>query len=206
MKRGSSLRWIVAVLLGLPGVLGAQQPVSYDTLQLRPGDVISALVWREPDLSGQFIVDPTGSVVIPMLGQRQVAGRSWNEVREELLTDYARELRNPSIELTPLRRVFVMGEVNNPGMYTLDPAISLAGAVAMAGGASPQGELRKIRVLRDGTAVLDGVAVETRLAQVGVRSGDQILVGRRGWFERNSTFLVSALLSITSIVVTLGIR
>jgi hypothetical protein len=39
-----------------------------------------------------------------------------------------------------------------------------------------------------------------------VQSGDQILVGRRAWVDRNSTFLVSALLSLTSIAVTLAIR
>jgi hypothetical protein len=69
-----------------------------------------------------------------------------------------------------------------------------------------QGDLRRVKVLRNGTTVLDGVSLESGLAQVGVQSGDQVLVGRRAWMDRNSTFLVSALLSLTSIAVTLAIR
>ena len=63
-----------------------------------------------------------------------------------------------------------------------------------------------MKVIRDGAVVLDGIPVESRLAQVDVRSGDQIFVGRRGWMDRNSTFIVSAVLSLTSIFVTLAIR
>jgi polysaccharide export outer membrane protein len=200
------LLFAAAALMWLPSVVAAQQPVSFDTLRLRPGDVVNVLVWREEDMSGEFVVDPTGQVVLPLLGPRQVADRPWGQVKDALLEAYAVELRNPSIELTPLRRVFVLGEVTEPGMYDLDPALSLAGAVAMAGGANLQGDIRRVKVLRDGATVLDGVPVESGLAQVGVQSGDQILVGRRAWVDRNSTFLVSALLSLTSIAVTLAIR
>jgi polysaccharide export outer membrane protein len=177
-----------------------------DSLQLRSGDVVQVRVWREADLSGAFVVDPRGRVVLPLLGERAVTGRSWSLVKDELLNAYAGELRNPSIELTPLRRVFVLGEVNKPGAYDLDPAMSLAGAVATAGGANPSGDLRKVRVVRDGAVVVDGVPLEGGLAGVDVRSGDQVFVGRRGWTERNSTFLVTAALSLTSIFVSLAIR
>lgn len=206
MSRTRTCVVVLALLLCLPGLGAAQQAVSFDSLQLRPGDVVQVLVWREKDLSGEFVVDPTGRVVLPMLGERAVTNRAWGLVKDDLLAAYALELRNPSVELTPLRRVFVLGEVTEPGVYDLDPAMSLAGAVAMAGGAGPQGDLRKVKILRDGTLVMDGVAVESGLAQVGVRSGDQVLVGRRGWMDRNSTFLVSALLSLTSIAVTIALR
>lgn len=156
MSRTRTCAVVLALLLCLPGLGVAQQAVSFDSLQLRPGDVVQVLVWREKDLSGEFVVDPTGRVVLPMLGERVVTDRGWGLVKDDLLAAYALELRNPSVELTPLRRVFVLGEVTEPGVYDLDPAMSLAGAVAMAGGANPQGDLRKVKILRDGTLVMDG--------------------------------------------------
>lgn len=200
------LLFSLAALGCLPVFLSGQTSTSLEQLQLRPGDVIRAEVWRETELSGEFLVDPSGDVVFPLLGVRRVTDRVWPEVKDALLESYAKELRNPSIELTPPRRVFLLGQVTEPGMYALEPTLTLAGAIAMAGGARPEGDLRKVQLMRDGATVLDGVSVENRLAEIDVRSGDQILVDRRPWLDRNSTFLVSALLSLTSIAVTLATR
>jgi polysaccharide export outer membrane protein len=195
----------LGLLLLAASPLAAQQPVPSAELLLSPGDSIHVLIWREEDLSGGFLVDSEGRVVLPMLGPRDVTGRPWLEVRDELVAAYQNEggLRNPSISLTPLRRVYVLGEVNLPGPYSVDPSMSLAGAIAMAGGTNPQGNLKHVQVVRNGETIIDGVAVESALAAVGVRSGDQIFVGRRSWFERNSTFLITAALSATSVIVTI---
>jgi protein involved in polysaccharide export with SLBB domain len=182
----------------------AQVPDSAVLASLQPGDVVVVEVWREKDLSGAFMVDPSGTVTLPLLGPRKVAGIPFEDVRDQLLMEYQRELRNPSISITPLRRIYVLGEVNQPGLYTLDPTVTLAGAVAMAGGANQQGDLRRIRVIRNGEVVIEGVPADAALASIDVLSGDQIFVDRRGWFDRNSTFIVSALLSITSIIITIA--
>lgn len=183
--------------------VAAQSAPAAERSWLQPGDVIMLEVWREKDLTGAYMVDPSGTVTLPLLGPRKVVGLSFEVLRDQLLAEYQRELRNPSINITPMRRIFVLGEVNQPGLYTVDPTISLAGAVAMAGGANSQGDLRRVRVIRDGSVVLKGVPAEAALASVNILSGDQIFVDRRNWFERNSTFVVSALLSITSILITI---
>lgn len=190
------------LLLQLPAPALAQQDPGAAAV-LQPGDLIVLEVWREKELSDSLMVAPSGTAVFPLLGERQVAGRPFDEVRDQLLSEYARELRNPSITVTPLRRVYVLGEVNEAGLYSLDLSVSLAGAVAMAGGASEQGDLRRIRVVRDGEVVLRGVRAETSISTIGVRSGDQVFVGRRSWFDRNSTFIVSALITVTSIAISL---
>jgi hypothetical protein len=68
---------------------------------------------------------------------------------------------------------------------------------------TPDGDIRNLRIVRDGVMVLDGITGEQGLAQLGIRSGDQLFVGRRGWIDRNSTFIVSAILSVSSIVVAI---
>jgi protein involved in polysaccharide export with SLBB domain len=115
---------------------------------------------------------------------------------------YRRELKAPSVSLIPLRRVYVLGEVTKPGLYLADPTLPLAGIVALAGGASPLGDLHHTRLVRDGRTVNDAVKIEEAGANIDVRSGDQIIVDQRSWFDRNSTFVASALISVASIVIT----
>lgn len=201
---------LFSLALFSPTVGGAQEPdpdpgdrTMLDDVVLRPGDVLEVLIWREEDLSGEFVVDRDGVVTLPLLGRREVTGEPWRSVHDGLLEAYGRELRNPSVIVTPLRRVYVLGHVNTPGLYPVDPTVSLAGVIAMAGGADQEGDLTKVQVIREGEVLIDEVSVASALESVDVQSGDQIFVGRRSWFERNSTFLVSATLSVASILITL---
>lgn len=197
-----------ALLLGLlliPAVAATQSSAGSapDAVTLQPGDMVRVVIWREEDLSGDFSVDETGVVTLPLLGDKHVTGIPMRQLREVLIEEYRIHLRNPSISITPLRRVNVLGEVNKPGLYEVDPTISLAGAVALAGGATASGDLNRIRVIRSGTVIRERVAAQAALNTADIRSGDQIFVERRNWFDRNSTFVVSVLLSVTSIVITL---
>ena len=199
---------LLASVAGAPlsGQVRLQSEGEARVVTLLPGDALQVRIWRELDLSGTFIVDETGTVTLPLLGRIAVTGIPIAELRQELLDQYGVELRNPSIDITPLRRVYVLGEVNQPGLLAVDPTVTLAGAVALAGGASPIGDLAKLRIMREGLLLLGDVGPETDLLSVGIRSGDQIFVERRAWLDRNSTFLVSATISVASIVVALLIR
>jgi polysaccharide export outer membrane protein len=202
--KASSLTVLLLLVSVLRPLAGQQVGgTSADMVVLQPGDALQVTIWREEELSGEFPVDSRGFVILPLLGERQVTVTAFGALREQLLAEYRQQLRNPSINLVPLRRVYVLGEVNKPGLYSVDPTISLTGVVALAEGATPAGDLRRIRVLRDGEMIVNRVAPERSLAAADVRSGDQVFVDRRGWFERNSTFLISATLSIPGIIATI---
>jgi polysaccharide export outer membrane protein len=178
--------------------------LAWASLTLQPGDVLKIAVWREPDLSGEFQVDPDGVVILPLLGEQTVAGVPLRQLREKLLGLYQQNLRNPSINIVPLRRVNVLGEVNKPGLYPVDPTVSLAGVVATAGGTTPTGRLDRIRIVRGGTVLRERVGAAETLTSAGVRSGDQVIVERRGWFDRNSaTALASGLSLLTGLITTI---
>jgi protein involved in polysaccharide export with SLBB domain len=198
-------RFLLVVLTSLlPSLVGAQTgTVTAVGPTLASGDVIRVTVWREPDLSGEFLVNENGVVTFPLLGEINVLEIPISQLRDRLIQRYSVELRNPSITVTPLRRIYVLGEVTKPGLYTVDPTISLAGAIALAGGATPTGDLERLRVVRAGSVVIDRAAAASSLSAASVRSEDQIFVDRRGWFDRNSTFAASAMLSIATLVVTL---
>lgn len=191
----------VEVLAQETSAHGLSSPGASVTSYLSPGDALQIRIWREPDLSGDFVVDEEGVVTLPMLGRILTGDVSVRELRGQLLEMYGLELRNPSITITPVRRVYVLGEVNRPGLYGLDPTASLASAVALAGGANREGDLRKLSLVRDGTPILSGIEPTTDLLSTGVRSGDQIFVDRRGWWERNQNFVVTSVLGVAGIVV-----
>jgi len=195
---------ILLILATAPTPVETQGVSDPGKLFLVPGDIVRVVIWREQDLTGDFQVDQDGRVVLPLLGELRVDNKEWDAVRDQLLQGYRRELRNPSIELTPFRSVYVLGEVNLPGRYNIHPTNdNLAGAVSLAGGVTSDGAVTKMRIVRDGVIVLDGIVGEESLAGLGIRSGDQLFLGRRGWFDRNSTFLVSAILSVSGVMVAI---
>jgi protein involved in polysaccharide export with SLBB domain len=201
---------VLALLLLAPRIPAlAQSPAgvsSQPMITLAPGDVVRIAVWREVDLSGDFVVDELGAVTLPLLGRIDLREIPISQLREKLIARYAVDLKNPSITVTPLRRVYVLGEVAKPGLYIVDPTISLAGAVALAGGATPAGDLNRLRVVRGGAVILARVAASSSLGLMNVRSDDQVFVDRRGWFDRNSTVAASAALSVATLTISLLVR
>lgn len=200
---------LVLLCASLPACASGPEPsTGVTTIEadpgLGPGDAVRMAVWREPDLSGTFGIDDRGIVTLPLLGERQVSGMDGPALRDQLLTDYREYLLNPSIQVTVLRRVNILGAVNQPGLYPVDATISLSEALGVAGGIAPGGDPDDIRLARGGRVIhgdLDRAAI---LGNIDVRSGDQIVVGEKGWFERNPGALIGSLIgAIAGVTVAL---
>lgn len=196
--------FLLSVLFLRPWNASAQEGPAPVTLQ--PGDLIRVTIWREEDLSGEFLVNSSGVVTLPLLGDRNVLGRSIPDLQEQLVNEYRTELRNPSISLTPLRRISVLGEVRQPNVYVVDPTVTVATAVALAGGATPSGNLDKISIRRGDRVIRYRVGATQTLQDVDVRSGDEIIVEPESWFIRNSTILFSTGVSVMLFTVSLLMR
>ena len=178
-----------------------ETPVPSEDMGLQPGDVIQISIWREPDLSGEFSVDSRGQVVLPRLGDINVEGRMAEEVSDSVKTAFEKYLRNPSIEVKVLRRVSVHGEVRVPGLYPVDATVSVADVLALAGGLTPNGNPKEVRLVRSGQIIDVGVKPETVVERSPIRSGDQILVGQKSWLARNSGIIIGATITGAAIVI-----
>jgi protein involved in polysaccharide export with SLBB domain len=203
MKR---LLSIVYVLVGLAATAAHAQtpaPNKSSADAVRVGDVVKLWVWREEEMSGEFPVPESGVVVLPKIGPRNVLGQSTSELRAAIITDYQKYLRNPAIEITFLRRVNVLGAVNEPGVFSLDETMTVAHALAMAGGARPDGKSDQVELHRDGQKLAGKISQRTRIGDLQIRSGDQLFVPERNWISRNSG-LFAALLS-TAVSATIAI-
>jgi protein involved in polysaccharide export with SLBB domain len=167
---------------------------------IRPGDVIRLRIWREPDLSGDFSVGANGVAVLPRLGAMNMAVIPADSLQAVLGERYKEFLNNPSIEALLLRRVTITGAVRNPGVYPLDPTLTISDAVALAGGPAPDGKRDRVEIRRAGVRVAADLRNDTIVSDSPIQSGDQIYVPTKAWLSRN-TWLISAAVTLTAVVV-----
>lgn len=171
--------------------------------ELMPGDVVQLNIWREPELSGEFQVDPSGQVILPKIGTVSVAGRPASEVRDSIRSAFDRYLRNPSIDVVLLRRVTILGQVGQPGLYPVDPTMTVADAIALAGGTLPNARQDEIDMLRGEQRLTTRITEQTRIADLGLRSGDQLYVPERSWWSRNSGLVTTLAATVISGTISL---
>lgn len=171
----------------------------------QPGDQVTLRVWPASAFGApqQFIVDAFGNVIMPQIGPVAVGRIPIVELRDSLMVRYARYIRQPEVDVAVLRRVTVNGAVLRSSVYFVDVAARLRDVIAMAGGVSEVGNKKKIAIIRDGERIeVRDWESDTTQASV-LRSGDQVLVGRRSWLEINIIPVVSVGLATASFAVSL---
>ncbi|KCZ86458.1 polysaccharide biosynthesis/export family protein [Hyphomonas jannaschiana] len=154
-----------------------QQAVSAYTLG--NGDQLRITVFGQPDLSGQFEVDGTGSISMPLIGQVEALGLTTPQLEdrivEKLEGDY---VLNPrvSAEVINYRPYYILGEVNRPGEYPYNSGLTVVNAVAAAGGWTYRA--RKNVVYIKSVDSNQEQAIELTTSTV-VSPGDTIRIGER---------------------------
>lgn len=131
---------------------------------LGPGDEIIIDVWGDSELNLKYAITPDGYITVPGLGRIEVSGmtveRATARIRNQFATIYSdldsatpHTFLGVSVGNTRTIKVNVMGEVVQPGTYTLTSFASAFHALYAAGGPNRIGSLRTIQVFRDGKAI-----------------------------------------------------
>jgi polysaccharide export outer membrane protein len=150
------------------------------------GDKLRVEVYREPQLSQSVEVRPDGKVTLPLVGDVSAAGMTPAKLGESLSEKLRAYLTNPVVtvivaEATP-PAVYVMGEVNSPGMLPLRAPLNVMQALAMAGGFKEFANTKNIRILRRGASGIETIrfnykeAVESGKRPVVLQAGDTVVV------------------------------
>ena len=161
---------------GLPD-LATASPADY---RLGPGDAVRLITFGEESLTGEFHVNDSGAIAVPLIGAIRAAGMTTHQLEVAVTTALkkANMLRNPSVvaEITAYRPIFVLGEVNKPGQYPYQPGMTVVTAAAVAGGFTYRAVDGYASVVR----TQDGQAVEGRaVRQAFVQPGDVITIFER---------------------------
>jgi len=93
-----------------------------------------------------------------------------------------------------------------PGLHLVDPTVTVADALALAGGPSINADQDKIRIIRDGVELDVDVRVNTRIADSPLQSGDQIYVPLRSWITRNAGLVAATMSAVVSLTIALFLR
>ena len=140
-------------------------------------------VYGEDDLSGEFAVDGSGQIQLPLVGQIKAADLTVHqfiaEVQQILGAKYLRDPR-VSVQIETYRPFYIIGEVNRPGEYPCESRLSAFGAVALAGGFTFRADTRRVYVRRNGTG--DEEEIPTNVP-TRINPGDVVRVAERLFTE-----------------------
>ena len=152
---------------------------------LGPGDVVSLNVWGATNFRNELTVDRNGELMIPKVGAVRVWGLPFDKAQTAVSAAINRIFRNYEMSLTlgKLRsiQVYVVGEVEAPGNYSVSSLATVINALAAAGGPTRNGSLRGVKVTRGSQVVAtvdlyDMFLSGDRNKDVQLQNGDTIFV------------------------------
>jgi protein involved in polysaccharide export with SLBB domain len=122
-----------------------------------PGDRLVVQLFGSQNRTLRLQVGRDGRINFPELGPVSVSGRSYESVAADLEQRVAQQMigTRASVSMGDTRsiRLFVMGEANRPGSYTVSGLSTISSALYAAGGIKPIGSLRDIQVKRQGAVI-----------------------------------------------------
>jgi protein involved in polysaccharide export with SLBB domain len=122
-----------------------------------PGDELQIRVWGQVEANLRVIVDRSGQIYIPQVGQISVAGIHYGDLEQHLKSDISKIFKNFNVTASIGRlrsiQIIVVGNARYPGTYTISSLSTLVNAIFASGGPTPQGSLRHIQVRRDGATI-----------------------------------------------------
>lgn len=199
-----SLSLAAAALLASPGM-----GQNGRTPPFQVGDRILLRVAGDSALSDTFTVVSGPALRLPDIGEISLADVPRAEVESYLARELGRYIKDPMVEARALIRISVMGEVARPGFYAVPIDLVLPDALMLAGGATPDARIDKLKVMRGKSALLtegalqDAITRGATLDALGMRAGDLIDVPR-GQRDPESKWRIAGMI-LTGVATVVGI-
>lgn len=183
---------IAMIVLALPHPSYAQLSESADEessfYSIQPGDLLEISMWKEEYLDREVVVQPDGKISFPLAGVLKASGSTVEEVQARVAERLAKYIPDPvvTVSIKEIRgnRVYVLGQVQSPGQFIMNPTLDVMQALALAGGTTPFAELNEIKILRRSADTQ--TLIEFRYADIArgrnleqniiLQSGDVIIV------------------------------
>jgi polysaccharide export outer membrane protein len=168
---------------GISAILADDGPYA-----VKPGDLLKISVWKEPDLTGQVLIRPDGGFSFPLVGEVDARGKSVAQLQQLVSSKLQGYIADPvvtvAVEEIKGNKVYVIGQVNQPGEFIVNPRVDVIQALSLAGGTTAFASPSEIFVLRRDNgqqrrlpfnfeAVMRGRDLEQNVL---LRSGDVVVV------------------------------
>jgi protein involved in polysaccharide export with SLBB domain len=149
-----------------------------------PGDEINILIWGRVNESYTLTVSRDGTILFPKTGPLSVVGMTFEEMKK-FVTRQAKNIVGADANITMGRlrsiQVFVLGEVRNPGAYSLNAMSTITNALMAACGPTQIGTLRKVELKRGSKTIIkmdfyDLLLKGDKSKDLRIRNGDVIFV------------------------------
>lgn len=142
--------WTTALVLGTAARIASADEPAYT---IKPGDVLSVAVWKEPDLQDKAVlVRPDGTFSFPLAGEIDARGKTVTDLQKTLTERIKKYINDPVVSLSVAEikgnKVYVIGQVNKPGDFVINPRVNVMQALSMAGGTTAFAALNDITILR----------------------------------------------------------
>jgi protein involved in polysaccharide export with SLBB domain len=165
--------------MSLTSTAGGSGDRASSDYRLGPNDRTRIIVYGQPNLTGEFVLDGSGNLAFPLIGNVPANGMTPTELQRAIAAkldpDY---LHNPSVsvEVASRRPFYVVGEVQKPGSYPYVTDMNVLNAIATAGGQTYRANMGRFYIKRqvDGQVVRVAATQESRL-----QPGDTVVVRER---------------------------
>ena len=150
--------------------------------KIAPMDTLSVKVFKMPDLSGDYEVDLTGQISMPLIGSTMATDVTTAELDQRLTAKLGEKyLENPDVSVaiksSSRRSVTVDGAVNRSGSFPVNGPLTLMQAVALAGGTNPDANARRVAVFRQIGGKRQAAAFDLTSIRRGEMDDPQIYAG-----------------------------
>ena len=146
------LLFATVALMGSASVVAQEGRKPREPYTINPGDLLEISVWKELDLQRQVLVRPDGAFSFPLSGDILAEGRTVEAIRQELT--FRLETYIPDLVVTVTvaeihgNKIYVIGQVNTPGVFVVNPRVDVIQALSIAGGMTPFAQQNNIKILR----------------------------------------------------------
>ena len=117
-----------------------------------PEDILNINVWNEPELSLSVPVRTDGKISLPLIHDILVVNLTPLELKEELTKRFAEYVENPTVSVIVEQinslKIFIVGNVNQPGVFDVKREVDVLQAISMAGGFTEWAKKSKIKIFR----------------------------------------------------------
>jgi polysaccharide biosynthesis/export protein len=146
---------------------------------LGPGDRVRLKFYDDANLSGEYEVNSAGFVSIPLVGEVKASGLSTSQLEKNIARRMKGKIAqdpNVNAEIASYAPFYIFGEVKKAGVYPYQPGLTVAGAIATAGGLTYRADENTIYLQHAGAAVQETVKLDVPMR---IFPGDNIRVGER---------------------------